>query len=301
MEIRKLEEMFEVLRSKPKKRLVAAYANDDHTICAVNAAVKEGLIDAILVGDEARIAEVCKAENIDINNFKVIHETDDVKAATKACDIINAGEADILMKGLLPTDKYMRAILNKERGLCPPNVTLAHVAVIENPNYHKLLVVSDCAIIPLPDLKQKQTLLKYVTTTAKAIGIECPKVAMVTATEQMSAGIPACVDAAIIAKMAERGQIKGCMVEGPISLDLALDAETAAIKGMKNPVAGDADCLVFPNLESSNVFYKCCTKFDKSEVGAILMGAKVPCVLSSRGDTTKTKLYSIALAAMLAK
>ena len=301
MEIRKLEEMFEVLRSKPKKRLVAAYANDDHTICAVNAAVKEGLIDAILVGDEARIAEVCKAENIDINNFKVIHETDDVKAATKACDIINAGEADILMKGLLPTDKYMRAILNKERGLCPPNVTLAHVAVIENPNYHKLLVVSDCAIIPLPDLKQKQTLLKYVTTTAKAIGIECPKVAMVTATEQMSAGIPACVDAAIIAKMAERGQIKGCMVEGPISLDLALDAETAAIKGMKNPVAGDADCLVFPNLESSNVFYKCCTKFDKSEVGAMLMGAKVPCVLSSRGDTAKTKLYSIALAAMLAK
>ena len=301
MEIRKLEEMFEVLRSKPKKRLVAAYANDDHTICAVNAAVKEGLIDAILVGDEAKIAEVCKAENIDINNFKVIHETDDVKAATKACDIINAGEADILMKGLLPTDKYMRAILNKERGLCPPNVTLAHVAVIENPNYHKLLVVSDCAIIPLPDLKQKQTLLKYVTTTAKAIGIDCPKVAMVTATEQMSAGIPACVDAAIIAKMAERGQIKGCMVEGPISLDLALDAETAAIKGMKNPVAGDADCLVFPNLESSNVFYKCCTKFDKSEVGAILMGAKVPCVLSSRGDTAKTKLYSIALAAMLAK
>jgi len=135
---------------------------------------------------------------------------------------------------------------------------------------------------------------------AKALGVSCPKVAMVTATEQMSAGIPACVDAAIIAKMAERGQIKGCMVEGPISLDLALDAETAAIKGMKNPVAGDADCLVFPNLESSNVFYKCCTKFDKSEVGAMLMGAKVPCVLSSRGDTSKTKLYSIALAAMLA-
>ena len=195
----------------------------------------------------------------------------------------------------------MRAILNKERGLCPPNVTLAHVAVIENPNYHKLMVASDCAIIPLPDIKQKQQLLKYVTTVSKALGTSCPKVAMVTATEQMSAGIPACVDAAIIAKMNERGQIKGCVVEGPISLDLALDAETAAIKGMKNPVAGDADCLVFPNLESSNVFYKCCTKFDKSEVGAMLMGAKVPCVLSSRGDTSKTKLYSIALAAMMAK
>lgn len=301
MEIKKLDQMLDVLKSRPKKRLVAAYANDDHTICAVNAAVKEGIIEATLIGDENVIAEVCKAENIDMVNFHIINEPVDVKAAAKACDIINAGEADILMKGLLPTDKYMRAILDKDRGLCPPKVTLAHVAVIENPNYHKLLVVSDCAIIPLPDLKQKQTLLNYVTTTAKALGISTPKVAMVTATEQMSAGIPACVDAAIIAKMAERGQIKGCMVEGPISLDLALDAETAAIKGMKNPVAGDADCLVFPNLESSNVFYKCCTKLDKSEVGAMLMGAKVPCVLSSRGDTSKTKLYSIAIAAMLAK
>ena len=242
MEIRKLEQMFEVLRSKPKKRLVAAYANDDHTICAVNAAVKEGLIEATLLGDEKVIAEVCKAEDIDMANFKVINEPVDVKAAAMACDLINAGEADILMKGLLPTDKYMRAILNKERGLCPPNVTLAHVAVIENPNYHKLMVASDCAIIPLPDIKQKQQLLKYVTSVATKLGVSCPKVAMVTATEQMSAGIPACVDAAIISKMNERGQIKGCVVEGPISLDLATDAETAAIKGMKSPVAGDADC-----------------------------------------------------------
>lgn len=300
MEIKKLEEMFEVLRSKPKKRLVAAYANDDHTICAVNAAVENGLIEAILIGDEKTIAEVCKTENINMANFKIVQEAEDVKAAAKACDMINAGEADILMKGLLPTDKYMRAILNKERGLCPPKVTLAHVAVVENPNYHKLLTVSDSAIIPLPDLKQKQTLLKYVTTTAKAIGVACPKVALVCATEQMSAGIPACVDAAIIAKMADRGQIKGCLVDGPLSLDLALDAETVAIKKLVSPVAGDADCLVFPSLESANVFYKCCTKFDKSEIAAVLMGAKVPCVLSSRGDTTRTKLYSIALAAMLA-
>ena len=299
--ITKLDDLLELVKSKGKKRLVAAYANDSHTIGAVSMAIDRGIVDATLVGDIETIKKVCAEEGIDVNKFELVQEADETKAGVKAVELINEGKGDFLMKGLLSTDKYMRAILNKERGLCPPNVTLAHVAVIENPNYHKLLVVSDCAIIPLPDLKQKQTLLKYVTTTAKAIGIDCPKVAMVTATEQMSAGIPACVDAAIIAKMAERGQIKGCMVEGPISLDLALDAETAAIKGMKNPVAGDADCLVFPNLESSNVFYKCCTKFDKSEVGAMLMGAKVPCVLSSRGDTAKTKLYSIALAAMLAK
>ncbi len=301
MNITKLAQMIDVLKSRQKKRIVAACANDAHTICAVSDAVDRGIVEATLVGDEATIANVCKAENIDIKKFKIVQESDDVKAATKACDIINAGEGDILMKGLLPTDKYMRAILNKERGLCPPNVTLAHVAVIENPNYHKLLIVSDCAIIPLPDLKQKQTLLKYVTTTAKAIGIDNPKVALVCATEQMSASIPACVDAAIIATMANRGQIKGCLVDGPLSLDLALDQETVATKKPNSPVAGDADCLVFPNLESSNVFYKCCTKFDKSEVGAMLMGAKVPCVLSSRGDSTLTKLYSIAIAAMLAK
>ncbi len=300
MEIKKLNEMFDVLKSRPKKRLVAAFAMDDHTVCAVNDAVDNGLIDATLIGDPARIAEICKTENIDINKFKIVEEKDDVKAAALACDLINRGEGDILMKGLLPTDKYMRAILNKERGLCPPNVTLAHVAVIQNPAYHKLLVASDCAIIPLPDLKQKQTILKYVTTVSKALGVKTPKVALVTATEQMSAGIPACVDAAIISKMADRGQIKGCLVEGPISLDLACDAETAQIKGMNSPVAGDADCLVFPNLEASNVFYKCCSKFDKSEIGAMLMGAKVPCVLSSRGDTSLTKLYSIALAALIA-
>ncbi len=301
MEITKLEQMFDVLKSRPKKRLVAAYANDDHTICAVSDAIDHGLIDATLVGDRATIEAVCKAENIDINKFTIVQENDDVKAAAMACDIINRGEGDILMKGLLPTDKYMRAILNKERGLCPPNVTLAHMAVIENPNYHKLLFVSDAAIMPAPDFKQKQTILKNLQTTAKALGIACPKIAVIAATEQMSYGMPACVEAALLAKMADRGQIKGAMVDGPISLDLAIDAEAVAIKGFKSPVAGDADCLLFPNIESANVFYKCCTKFDHSEMGSCVMGAKVPCVLSSRGDTAKTKLYSIALAAMLAK
>ena len=131
--------------------------------------------------------------------------------------------------------------------------------------------------------------------------IKNPKLAVITATEQMLAGMPACVDAALIAKMAERGQIKGCIVDGPISLDLAIDAEAVAIKGFKSPVAGDADCLLFPCIEAANVFYKCNSKFNHAEVAAVVMGAKVPCVLSSRGDTAKTKLYSIALAALLAK
>ncbi len=300
MSITKLEQLVEVVKTKPKKRLVAANANDAHTIEAVNAAVEIGIIDATLVGDQATIEQVCQEHNIDISKFKIVQEHVDTKAAATACDLINNGEGDILMKGLLPTDKYMRAILNKERGLCPPKATITHVTVIENPAYHKLLTVGDVAVIPLPDLKQKQVLLKYLVQTAQALEIEKPKVALITCSEQMLTNIPACVDAAILAKDAERTNMKA-FVEGPISLDLAIDKESAEIKKFRNEVAGDADCLLFPNIETGNVFYKCCTKFNHAELGACLMGAKVPCVLSSRGDSAKTKLYSIALAAILAK
>jgi len=301
MNISRLDQIIDLVKTKPKKRLVAAFANDEHTIEAVNHAVEMGIVEATLVGDESKIKEVCTQLKIDVAKFKIVCEKDEVKAATRACELINNGEGDVLMKGLLPTDKYMRAILDKEKGLTPPNAILTHVAVIENPNYAKLLIASDCAIILNPDLKQKQAILKYLIGVAKAIGVEKPKVALIAATEQMSPAMQACVDAAIISKMAARGQIKGAEVDGPLSLDVALDVEAAQIKGMTDGVAGNADCLLFPNIESGNVFYKCCTKFNKAEVGAILVGAKVPCVLSSRGDSAKTKLYSIAVAAAFSK
>ena len=301
MNISRLDQIIDLVKAKPKKRLVVAFANDEHTIEAVNHAVQMGIVEATLVGDESKIKEVCTQLKIDVAKFKIVCEKDEVKAATRACELINNGEGDVLMKGLLPTDKYMRAILDKEKGSTPPNAILTHVAVIENPNYAKLLIVSDCAIILNPDLKQKQAILKYLIGVAKAIGVEKPKVALIAATEQMSPAMQACVDAAIISKMAARGQIKGAEVEGPLSLDVALDVEAAQIKGMTDGVAGNADCLLFPNIESGNVFYKCCTKFNKAEVGAILVGAKVPCVLSSRGDSAKTKLYSIAVAAAFSK
>jgi len=297
--ITKLAQVVDLVKSKPKKRLVAAFANDDHTIEAVNNAVDLGIVDAILVGDEPAIHKVCKQLNIEASKFHIIHEPDEMSAATLSCDLINQKEADILMKGALSTDKYMRAILNKERGLCPPNAVITHIAVVENPAYHKLLIASDCAIIPAPDLKQKQLILQHIIKTAHAIGIEKPKVAIIAPTEQMSAGMAACVDAAILSKMADRGQITGAIIDGPISLDVAVDEEAAKIKKMSGGVAGDSDGLLFPNIESGNVFYKCSTKFNKAEVGAFLAGAKVPCVLSSRGDSSLTKLYSIAIAAAL--
>lgn len=299
MNITKLDQVVELVKSKPKKRLIAAFANDEHTIEAVNHAVEMGIIEATLVGDQDIMKKVCEVLKIDSSKFTMIHEPVDTKAATKCCDLINNGEGDILMKGSLTTDKYMRAILNKERGLCPPNATIIHIAVFENPAYHKLIIASDCAIILNPDLKQKQFILKSMIDTAHAIGIKQPKVAIIAATEQMSAGMQACVDGAILSKMADRGQISGALVEGPLSLDVALDEEAAKIKKMTGGVCGDADALLFPNIESGNVFYKCSTKFNKAECGAFLAGAKVPCVLSSRGDTALTKLYSIAIAATL--
>ncbi len=299
MAITKLDQLIDLVKTKGKKRLVAAYAVDAHTISAVSQAVDLGIVEATLVGDTDTIKSVCEKEGIDVNKFKIVQETDDSKCAQIAVQLINNGEGDFLMKGLVSTDKYMRAILNKEKGLMPgPKATLTHVAILQNPAYHKLLVVSDMAIIPAPDLKQKITICNYLIKTARNIGIEKPKVAVLAATEQVSTGMQACVDGALIAKMAERGQIKGGYVDGPLSVDVAIDKEAGEIKGVGGPVAGDADCLLFPNIEAGNTFYKVHTKFCQGEVAAMVVGAKVPCVLSSRGDTTKTKLNSIALAAL---
>lgn len=295
------EQIFDELRAKPKKRLVAAWAVDDHTINAARLAVEAGIVEATLVGDEKMIKQVCAHENIDPAIFRIVPIEDELKAVSIAVDLINQGEGDILMKGLCSTDKYMRAILNKERGLLPPKAVLSHVTVLSNPRYHKLLVIGDIAVIPAPDLTQKIAITNYVAKTARAIGIQKPKVALIAATEQMLPGMQACVDAAIISKMADRGQITGCIVDGPLALDVALSQEAVAVKKLVSNVAGDADCLVFPNLESANVFYKTNTQLcENAKQAAIVAGAKAPCVLSSRADSIDTKLNSIALAALTA-
>jgi len=300
MHIQKLDQMFEVLKSKDKKILVAAFANDHHTIGAVNMAVDMGIIDAVLVGDIDTMKTVCEEEGIDPNKFKLVQEADGQKAAFKACELINKGEGDLIMKGLVSTEQYMRAILNKETGLMRPKAILSHVTVMETPNYHKLLVIGDVAIIPAPEMREKLAIVNYLISTSHALGIEKPKVAILAASEQVSMKMQASIDGALMAKMADRGQIKGAYVDGPLSLDLAIDKESAEIKKVSGPVAGDADCILFPNIESGNVFYKANTKLAKGEQGAIVAGAKVPAVLSSRGDSVKTKLYSIALAALQA-
>ena len=300
MRINTLDDLLRAVKDRPRKRLVVAWANDVHTLEAVNAAVEAGLVEAILVGDEALMGMVCQEHGFPKNRFRMVHAETDAEAAARAVAMVRSGEADLLMKGLLSTDKYMRAILNKEQGLLDPGAILSHVTVMEHPGYAKLLIVGDVAVIPEPDFREKLAILGSLVKTAQALGIEQPKVAVLAASEQVQPKMRASAEAALLSKMAERGQILGALVDGPMALDGAIDPESARIKGLTSPVAGDADCLLFPFLEAGNVFYKMGTKLGGAEVAAIVAGARVPCVLSSRGDSARTKLSSIALAALLA-
>ena len=297
------EQIFEELRSRgSRKRMVAAWGVDSHTIAAASKAIDLGLADVILVGDEALIAKACNEEGVDVQKFTIVHNPNELQAVAQAVQMIREGQGDFLMKGLCSTDKFLRAILNKETGLLPPKGTLTHCTTLEIPSYHKLLFVGDVAVIPAPDIKQKQIIMECLVKTAKAVGVETPKVALIAATEQVLASQPATIDAALLAKMAERGQIKGCVADGPLALDVAIDQESVEIKGLVSPVAGDADCLLFPNIESGNVFYKANSKLVQGvRQAGVLVGAKVPCVLSSRADSIDTKLNSIAIAAMSVK
>ncbi|MBQ8483173.1 MAG: phosphate butyryltransferase [Bacteroidales bacterium] len=297
------EEIFAELRGRgTRKRMVAAWGVDTHTIAAAAKAVDLGLADVTLVGDEKLIEGACAEEGVDVAKFAVVHNPDEIPSVAQAVKMVREGEGDFLMKGLCSTDKFLRAVLNKETGLLPPKGTLTHCTTLEIPSYHKLLFVGDVAVIPAPDIKQKQIIMECLVKTAKAVGVQTPKVAILAATEQVLQSQPATIDAAMLAKMADRGQIKGCIADGPLALDVAIDKESVEIKGLVSPVAGDADCLLFPNIESGNVFYKANSKLVPGvKQAGILVGAKVPCVLSSRADSIETKLNSIAIAAMSVK
>ena len=273
-----------------------------HMLEAVNDAIEAGIVDVTIVGDPQEIEKVCKAEGIDMSRFEIVPETVDVNCVRIAVQMISEGKGDVLMKGLVSTDKYMRGILSKEFGLVPPKGVLSHVAVLQIPAYHKLLTIGDVAVIPYPDFGQKTAIAKYIIQTAKKLEIDVPKVACIAPSEQLLPSVQSSIEAAMIAKMGERGQLGSKVyIDGPLALDVAVNKEAAQTKKLDNPVVGDADCLLFPNIDAGNVFFKACTKFGGAELAAMVVGAKVPCVLTSRGDSRKTKMYSIALACLSAK
>lgn len=295
-----LSEIVEAAIARGRKRLAVAYGQDAHTIEAVYDAYKDGFVEATLFGSKEVIEKTCAELNIDPSVFNIVDEANPAKAVTAAVKAVASGEADVLMKGLVSTDVYMRGIIKD--GLLPPKGVLSHVSVFEWSGYHKLLLASDIAVLPLPDLKQKQTLIKYLADVARVLEIPTPKIACVAAMELVNANIPAMAEGAILAKMGDRGQLGNVIVDGPLSLDVALYKEVAEHKKIKgSAVAGDADALLFPNLEAGNVFFKSVSHIGGGELAAMVVGATKPCVLTSRGDSALSKKYSIALACLSAK
>ena len=299
--ITRLDEIVDAAVARGKKKMIVAYGQDTHSIGATDMAIKAGLVDVTLVGDPEEIKKSCEAEGVDINQYTIIAESDDVKAVEIAVKAVHNGEYDVLMKGVVPTDKYMRGILNKEWGLLPAGTTLSHITVLQIPAYHKLLIVSDVAVLPLPSLEQKKQIAKYLVQTANTLGIEEPKVALLAPSEQLLPKVVSSVEAAALSEMGQNGELAKALFQGPLALDVAIDPESVKIKKLTGPVAGDADCLLFPNIESGNVFFKACTMFGGAELAAMVAGPTAPCVLTSRGDTALTKKYSIALACLAAR
>jgi phosphate butyryltransferase len=294
-----LDQIVDRVKGAPTKRLAVAVAEDPHTIEAVGRAVKEKLVKATLTGDEKAINKVAAEAKVDPKIFEILHEPDKAKALALAIAKVRAGEADFLMKGLLDSSLYIRGIIDKEKGLLPPGKLLSHVTVIQAPAWKKLIICGDVAVIPAPDLEAKIAILNYAIDVAHKLGIEKPKAVLLSAVEKVNPKMPSTTESAIIAKMADRGQIKGAIVDGPLALDVAFSAESARIKGLVSPVAGDADILVFPSIEAGNIFFKACTYLAHAELGAVVAGATCPCVLTSRGDSEDTKFYSIAVASLL--
>ncbi|MDP2335551.1 MAG: phosphate acyltransferase [Bacteroidota bacterium] len=301
MKIERLSDLFEYTKTMQKRTLVAVNAVDGHSLEAIAEAVKTGLVSAIVTGNQDEILKQCEIYQVDHRLFQIIPAETEEEAASLAVQQVRQTSGSILMKGLISSDKFMRAILNKEAGLLPPGNVLSHVAVIDNPAYHKLLIVSDVAIIPYPTIKQKIAMAHYLRKMAIDLGIVRPKIALITPTEQVLPSLISCTDAVEVMKAAEDGQFEPALVFGPIALDVALDPESAHIKNITSKVAGDADCLLFPNIDAGNVFYKTNTKLCGADQAAVVMGASVPVILSSRGDSIQTKLNSIALAALLSK
>lgn len=297
--IKSFEEVLQLVKSKQMKKVAVAVAQDEPVLEAIRDAKKQGIADAILVGDKAAIEKVAEKINMDITNFEIIHEVNNKKAALKAVELVSTGKADMVMKGLTDTATFLRAVLNKEIGLRTGGL-MSHIGVFEIPSYDRLIFITDAAFNMYPDLKAKIDIVKNAVKVAQAVDIELPKVAAICAVEVVNPDMPATVDASILSKMNERGQIKGCIIDGPLAIDNAISVEAAAHKGITGKVAGQADILLMPNIEAGNVMYKTLTYTTNSKNGGILVGTSAPVILTSRADSHEAKLYSIALAALVA-
>ena len=281
------------------KKLAVAVAQDDAVLEAVKIAKERGIADSILVGDKEKIEAVASEMNMDLTGFEIIDEPDVAQAALTAVKLVHDKKADILLKVLLDTKLFLKSVLNKECGLRKGKM-MSHVCVFEIEGIDRLLFFTDVAFNTYPSLEDKVTIINNAVEIAQACGIETPKVAPICAVEVVNPKMPPTVDAAALTEMNEKGEIKDCVVYGPLSMDLAIDPEAAKHKGVSNPVAGHADILLFPNIDAGNITYKILVRTAKVKNGNLLIGTSAPVILTSRSDDFETKINSIALAAVVA-
>lgn len=298
--IKTFNEVLNTAKAQGMKTVVVAVAQDEPVLEAIRDAKKNGIANAILVGNKEEIISIAKNIGMNVEEFEIIDEKNVTKASLTAVQLVSSGKADMLMKGLVDTATFLRAVLNKEVGL-RTGKQMSHVAVFEIPGYDRLIFLTDAAFNMYPELKEKVDIINNSVAVAKACGVQLPKVAAVCAVEVVNLSMPATLDAAMLSKMSDRGQIKGCIVDGPLALDNALSEVAAKHKKLEGPVAGKADILLMANIEAGNAMYKCLTYTTQAKNGGLLVGTSAPVIVTSRADTPETKLNSIALASLVAQ
>jgi len=298
---KKFEDLVSKVSECTMKKVAVAVAQDAPVLEAVRAAKERNIADAILVGDKNEIEKVAKEIDMDLTGYEIIHVEDDYEAALKAVSLVHDGQADMYMKGLIDTKSFLKSVLDKEVGLRTGR-PLSHVCVFEIEGVDHLLFLTDVAFMTYPTLEDKVNIIENTVEIAHACGIAEPKVAPLAAVEVVNPKMPVTVEAAELTKMCEEGKITGCIVDGPLSLDLAIDPEAAKHKGAEGrKIVGDADILLFPDIHAGNLVYKCLVHTAKVKNGNILTGTKAPVILTSRSDDFETKVNSIALGAVVAE
>jgi phosphate butyryltransferase len=300
MVLKTLNDLKSIVAGAPRKKLILAAAQDQHSLGAVLKAWHENIVDPILVGDTESIQKICISNNYDISGLRIIHEPDLVKSVEMSVKLVNSKQADVLMKGMVGTSTLLKCVLNKEWGLRTGNL-FSHFALFEVDTYHKVIAVTDVAMNIAPNLKDKISIVNNSVSCLLRLGYKMPKVAVLGAVEMVNENMEATLDAALLSKMNQRDQIRDCIIDGPLAFDNAVSIESARHKGIRSEVAGDTDLLLMPNIEVGNVLYKSLVFFARAKVASIILGALAPIVLTSRSDSEQAKFDSILLAAASCK
>ena len=289
------ETLLESMRPASPRRVTLACATDTNALSSVCVAHKMGFVNAILYGDENEIKNIATKHGLDISDFEIVHCNDELSVANAAVCAVRNGHADILMKGLIHTADILRAVLNRDTGIRGDGI-LSHVSVLYSPSRNRRLFLTDIAMVMYPDLEQKVNLINNAVSFARHMGVDTPRVAPLCAVETLNPKMPATVDADALRQMNERGEIANCIISGPISFDIAVSKSAAMAKCYTGSIHGDADILLFDNIEAGNNTIKAMVQFSDWIFGGVIVGARAPIIINSRSDSDTSKLFSIACA-----